>query len=401
MLSLAGGSFPLTALADFGSSFGIRVLSIQTESSNPAGNGFLQLANTDSIGWRNSGNTADLLLQPNADGILKYNSVDLVNLSASQTLTNKAITGTFTGSLTGNASTASQVTATSNSTLVTLSALSLPGSQVTGNISGNAANVTATSNSTLTTLSGLTTASVLASIGTITTGVWNAGAVTSSGTIRTTGAVAPASGSGVETDFGAAGTNTGRIFAYNRSSSARLPMIVDGSTTALYSGGTQGLLIDASQNATFAGALNVTTSGNSALTIKSTTNSDFAAATFQAPNNSGVNTQFQIGVNTQNLNAIQTYDQANSQLVDTYYNGSHSGGSARILYTAGAAALSIDGSQNITLGSGTSNQHVLNTKTATGSGTSTLGTANSPGASTPAGWIQITVNGATHYIPYF
>lgn len=38
--------------------------------------------------------------------------------------------------------TASNITASSNSTLTTLSALSLPGAQVTGNISGNAANVT-------------------------------------------------------------------------------------------------------------------------------------------------------------------------------------------------------------------------------------------------------------------
>jgi len=40
--------------------------------------------------------------------------------------------------------TAANITATSNSTLTTLSALSLPGSQISGNISGNAANVTGT-----------------------------------------------------------------------------------------------------------------------------------------------------------------------------------------------------------------------------------------------------------------
>jgi len=40
--------------------------------------------------------------------------------------------------------TASNITATSNSTLTTLSSLSLPGSQVSGNISGNSANVTGT-----------------------------------------------------------------------------------------------------------------------------------------------------------------------------------------------------------------------------------------------------------------
>jgi hypothetical protein len=51
--------------------------------------------------------------------------------------------------------TASNITASSNSTLTTLSSLSLPGAQVTGNISGNAANITATSNSTLTTLTAL------------------------------------------------------------------------------------------------------------------------------------------------------------------------------------------------------------------------------------------------------
>jgi len=57
-----------------------------------------------------------------------------------------------TGNISGNAG---NIIATSNSTLVTLSALSLPGAQVTGNISGNAANITATSNSTLTSLPSL------------------------------------------------------------------------------------------------------------------------------------------------------------------------------------------------------------------------------------------------------
>lgn len=47
------------------------------------------------------------------------------------------------------------IVTTTNSTITTLSALSLPGSQVTGNIPGNAANITATTNSTLTTLTAL------------------------------------------------------------------------------------------------------------------------------------------------------------------------------------------------------------------------------------------------------
>jgi hypothetical protein len=69
--------------------------------------------------------------------------------------------------------TAANITASTNSTLTTLSSLSLPYSQLSGsvptwnqNTTGTAANVTATSNSTLTTIS------TLVSIGTITTGVW-------------------------------------------------------------------------------------------------------------------------------------------------------------------------------------------------------------------------------------
>ena len=60
------------------------------------------------------------------------------------TLVSRDASGNFaaniiTATLNGNAS---NITATTNSTLTTLTSLSLPGSQVTGNISGNAANVT-------------------------------------------------------------------------------------------------------------------------------------------------------------------------------------------------------------------------------------------------------------------
>ena len=66
------------------------------------------------------------------------------------------LTGDVTaGPATGSQSVTASLVATSNSTLVTLSSLSLPGSQVTGNISGNAANILATTNSTLITLSAL------------------------------------------------------------------------------------------------------------------------------------------------------------------------------------------------------------------------------------------------------
>lgn len=78
MLSLAGGSFPLTAQVDFGASFGLKGLYFLTETANPAGSGVIRLANADGIGWRNLGNTADYSLQPVIDGFLQYNSKYLV-----------------------------------------------------------------------------------------------------------------------------------------------------------------------------------------------------------------------------------------------------------------------------------------------------------------------------------
>ena len=93
----------------------------------------------------------------------------IVGISDTQTLTNKTVNGvapaTFayldaTSSIQTQLNSKMSATATSNSTLTTLSALSLPGSQVTGTVPSattatSAANITATSNSTLTTLSAL------------------------------------------------------------------------------------------------------------------------------------------------------------------------------------------------------------------------------------------------------
>lgn len=122
--------------------------------------------------------------------------------------------------------TAANITASSNSTLTTLSSLSLPGSQVSGNISGNAANITASSNSTLTTLSSLSlplsqTTGVLpiANGGTdngslaVTAGgvlytdgtkFQNTGAGTTNQVLQSNGASAPTWGSGTALAYGSA-----------------------------------------------------------------------------------------------------------------------------------------------------------------------------------------------------
>jgi hypothetical protein len=95
-------------------------------------------------------------------------------------------------------------------------------------------------------------------------------------------------------------------------------------------------------------------------------------------------------------------------------NGTGTGGSGDILFQTApvaassstantfATALKVAHTGIVTIGAtSTTPQHALNISTATGSGTSTLGASNSPGASTPAGWIQITINGSTQYLPYF
>lgn len=92
----------------------------------------------------------------NAKGLITAASNTPIQIAEAQVtnlvsdLAGKQATGNYITALTGDVtatgpgSVAASLVATTNSTLTTLSALSLPGSQVTGNISGNAANVTGT-----------------------------------------------------------------------------------------------------------------------------------------------------------------------------------------------------------------------------------------------------------------
>lgn len=131
-----------------------------------------------------SSNGATQLTQALVQLLSGATSADTVSTLVTRDASGNFSAGTITANLTGNASgTAANITATTNSTLTTLSALSLPGAQVTGNIAGNAANITATTNSTLTTLSALTTANSLALTGDVT---GTAGATVLSATTNST-----------------------------------------------------------------------------------------------------------------------------------------------------------------------------------------------------------------------
>lgn len=131
-LQTSGGSFVLTGDLNFGTNFGLIAKYYTSLTANAASAGAIRLANADGIGWRNVGNSADYLLKPDADGILQYNSIDLVNLSATQTLTNKTIaaaSNTVSGLTNANLSGAAAIT---NANLATMAANTLKANVTAG-----------------------------------------------------------------------------------------------------------------------------------------------------------------------------------------------------------------------------------------------------------------------------
>jgi hypothetical protein len=70
----SGGTFTLTAEADFGATYGLRAPYFKSRAANPSGVGALRLGNTEGVYWRNAANSADLGLVVNASDALLYNS---------------------------------------------------------------------------------------------------------------------------------------------------------------------------------------------------------------------------------------------------------------------------------------------------------------------------------------
>ncbi len=85
-LYLSGGNFPLTAAVDFGSSFGMSVKSITSKTTTPATAGYLRLAKTDAIEWRNNLGDGNLALTIDGSNMLSFNGspLGLTSLTNSQ-----------------------------------------------------------------------------------------------------------------------------------------------------------------------------------------------------------------------------------------------------------------------------------------------------------------------------
>jgi hypothetical protein len=90
VLTKAGGSFTLSAEADFGATFGLKASYFKSRGTAAAA-GVVRLANTELISWRNSTNDGDLGIRLSSSNWLQFNSVDLADISSAQTLTNKTV----------------------------------------------------------------------------------------------------------------------------------------------------------------------------------------------------------------------------------------------------------------------------------------------------------------------
>lgn len=77
-LQPTGGTFTLGADIDFGSSYGITLPYVKSKSSNIATSGILRLANNEGIGWRNAANGANKVLKVNSSDQLEYDGSALI-----------------------------------------------------------------------------------------------------------------------------------------------------------------------------------------------------------------------------------------------------------------------------------------------------------------------------------
>jgi hypothetical protein len=73
-LQKTGGTFTLTAEANFGATYGLKSAYLKSQASNPSSAGIVRLGNTEGVYWRNAANNADLGLIVNASDALLFNS---------------------------------------------------------------------------------------------------------------------------------------------------------------------------------------------------------------------------------------------------------------------------------------------------------------------------------------
>ena len=120
-LQKTGGTFTLTADADFGATYGLKSNYYKSRATNPSSTGIVRLGNDEGIGFRNAANSADLMLKVNASNVLEYNGNAVLDTTSSAL--NLLITNAMV----------------SNSAAIAYSKLNLGTSIVNADVSGSAA----------------------------------------------------------------------------------------------------------------------------------------------------------------------------------------------------------------------------------------------------------------------
>lgn len=95
-LTLSGGTFTLTADANFGASFGLVALYYKSVSANIASAGVVRLSNTDLIEWRNNANSGNDTLGVDTSDQLSYTGGNLKLATAGAGILLKTPDGTKT-----------------------------------------------------------------------------------------------------------------------------------------------------------------------------------------------------------------------------------------------------------------------------------------------------------------
>lgn len=104
-LTLSGGSFTLTADADFGTGFGLKSIYYKSRATNPATTGVVRLGSAEVIAWRNNANSGNLPLTTDASDRLTFDGFVIATSTGALVGTNLTLTDTSNQMLIGTTNT--------------------------------------------------------------------------------------------------------------------------------------------------------------------------------------------------------------------------------------------------------------------------------------------------------
>lgn len=108
LLQRTGGSFTLSNDVDFGASFATIQAYLKSRTANISSAGFVRMAKTDTIAWRNNANNGNLLLSVDASDNLLFNGNTLLT-TIGALLASRALVSSAGGDITVSATTAAEI----------------------------------------------------------------------------------------------------------------------------------------------------------------------------------------------------------------------------------------------------------------------------------------------------